>query len=100
MLISCGFRSTTFNYLCNIMENTLTDYQKDFFDFVIKQHKLRKKTEPTLSQQLNLIDWIVEEYQLNYTMISVHTGKVLIGDKKHSVMCSENMGMMENILDW
>jgi hypothetical protein len=33
-------------------------------------------------------------------MISFHTAKVLIGDKKHSVMCIENMGMMENILDW
>jgi hypothetical protein len=33
-------------------------------------------------------------------MVSIHTGKVLTGDKKHSVMCIENMGMMENILDW
>jgi hypothetical protein len=80
--------------------NTLSDYQKDFFNFVITEHKRRKKTEPTISQQLNLIDWIVKEYQLNYTMISFHTAKVLIGDKKHSVMCIENMGMMENILDW
>ena len=49
--------------------NTLTDYQKDFFDFVIKQHKIVKKGEPTISQQLNLIDWIVKEYQINFNMI-------------------------------
>jgi len=80
--------------------NTLTDFQKDFFDFVITEHNRRKKTEPTISQQLNLIDWIVEEYQINFTMVSIHTGKILTGDKKHSVMCIENMGHMEDILDW
>jgi len=80
--------------------NTLSDYQKDFFDFVIKEHNRRKKTQPTILQQLNLIEWIVKDYQMNYNMISVHTGKVLIGDDKHHVMCVENMGMMENILDW
>lgn len=80
--------------------NTLTDYQKDFFDFVIKQHNFRKKSEPTISQQVDLMNWILEEYQLNYTMISIHTGQKLTGDKKHSVMCIENMGHLENILDW
>lgn len=81
-------------------KTTLTDYQKDFFDFVITEHNRRKKTEPTIPQQLNLIDWILEEYQLNYTMISIHTGQKLTGDKKHSVMCIENMGHLEDILDW
>ena len=80
--------------------NTLTNYQKDFFNFCIQQHSNRKKCEPTLTQQQNLIDWIVKEYQLNYTMISIHTGKVLTGDDKHNVMCIENMGHLENILDW
>ena len=80
--------------------NTLTDFQKDFFNFVITEHNRRKKSEPTISQQVNLVDWIVKDYQINYTMISVHTGKVLTGDKKHSVMCVENMGYMEDILDW
>jgi hypothetical protein len=88
-------------YLCGMEKiNTLTDFQKDFFNFVITEHKRRKKSEPTISQQVNLVDWIVKDYQINYTMISVHTGKVLTGDKKHSVMCVENMGYMEDILDW
>ena len=31
---------------------------------------------------------------------NVKTLKILTGDKKHSVMCIENMGHMEDILDW
>jgi hypothetical protein len=33
-------------------------------------------------------------------MISHITGKVLTGDKKHSHMVVEDMGTLENILDW
>jgi hypothetical protein len=80
--------------------NNLTDYQKNYFDFIIKEHKRRKKTEATISQQITLVDWITKSYEIDGTMISVFTGKVIKGDKKYGVMCMEDMGMLENILDW
>jgi hypothetical protein len=81
-------------------EKTLTDYQKDYFDFIIKQHKSIKKTEPTILQLNKLMDYIIKDYQINFNMISHITGKVLTGDKKHSQMVREDMGRLENILDW
>jgi hypothetical protein len=79
---------------------TLTDYQKDYFDFCINQHKKRKKCEPTISQQEKLIDWISKDYEIPFTMISHITGEILTGDRKYGQMCLEDMGMLENILDW
>ena len=81
-------------------EKTLTDFQKDYYDFIIKQHNRIKKTDPTISQLKELVDYIVKNYQINFTMVSHITGKILTGDKKHSKMCMEDMGFMENILDW
>jgi hypothetical protein len=80
--------------------NTLTDYQKEFFDFCIEEHNRIKKTDPTTSQQLNLIDWIVKDYEMDFKMISHRTGKLLSGREKYMIMCIENRGMLENILDW
>jgi hypothetical protein len=81
-------------------EHTLTDFQKDYYDFIIKQHNRIKKTDPTISQLKKLVEYILENYQMNFTMISHLTGEVLTGDKKLSQMCMEDMGYMENILDW
>jgi hypothetical protein len=84
----------------NKTEKTLTDFQKDYFDCIITQHIHRKKTDPTISQLNNLIDYIVKNYEINFTMICHITGKILTGDKKHYRMIVQDMGMLENILDW
>ena len=81
-------------------EKTLTDFQKDYYDCIIKQHIHRKKTQPTISQLENLVDYIIENYQINFNMISHITGELLTGDRKHYQMMMEEMGMLENILDW
>jgi hypothetical protein len=81
-------------------ENTLTDFQKDYYDFIIKQHNRIKKTDPTISQLKKLVDYITKSYEMNFNMISHITGKLLTGDKKHSQMVREEMGHLENILDW
>jgi len=83
-----------------ITEQTLTDFQKDYYDFIIKQHIRIKKNEPTITQLKPLIEYISQNYQMKFTMISHITGKVLTGDKKHSHMVLEDMGFLENILDW
>ena len=83
-----------------ITEQTLTDFQKDYYDFIIKHHNRIKKNEPTITQLKNLIEYISQNYQMKFTIISHITGKVLTGDKKHSTMVVEDMGTLENILDW
>lgn len=83
-----------------ITEKTLTDFQKDYYDFIIKHHNRIKKNEPTITQLQNLIDYIIENHQINLTMTSHITGKVLTGNEKHSHMIMEDMGTLEIILDW
>jgi hypothetical protein len=37
---------------------------------------------------------------MDFKMISHRTGKLLSGREKYMIMCIENRGMLENILDW
>jgi len=81
-------------------ENTLTDFQKDYFNFCIETYKNEKKVEPSIKKQIKLIDWITKNYEIDFNMICVYSGKVLTGKAKLNRMFLENMGYMENILDW
>ncbi len=81
-------------------ENTLTNFQKDYFDFCIETYTNEKNVEPSIEKQTELIDWITKNYEIDFNMVCVFSGKVLTGKAKLNRMFLENMGYMENILDW
>ena len=54
----------------------------------------------SFKQFLNLIEFIQNNYEIDFTMICHYSGEVLTSKKKYSRMLIEDMGSMENILDW
>ena len=89
--------TTTMTY--NITDK-LTDYQKQYFLFITEEYNRRTRNRMNLKQFLNLIEFIQNNYEIDFTMICHYSGEVLTGKKKYSRMLIEDMGSMENILDW